>query len=442
MPTPRRIGRATIALAALVPPAVIAVAVATHARNVPWWDQWAQAPFMLAAIEGYVPGWMLWAAVNEHRIPVTLVVQGAVAWATRWDIRGDAWTNVAIAMGSLVFLAALARRSLGSGAPLVTVACSVLVFSPIAGASWTAGWITPAFLAAFFACVLAWLVAGTSGTWLQLGAMLLAACAGALSFGSGTVLVGLVPLAVLLMPATFARRRQHALAAMAVGLALGWVYLLGWAPRQPAFRVGRLAEYIEYALAFVGGGIGARPVATATAWGAGLVGAWAAASIWLWVRRRDLRPALVPWGVLALYAIGNGLITAVGRLDNGLNIAIRPRYTPTACLLTASVSAVAALLVADVRARSRAAGWIARVTLATLVLAVAWTFIPAARGGFDEMAKVARHLDSRAECLRWCMRAPDVCFTRICWDPMLARRMCLRLKVARAGPFRLDAPAR
>src|SRR5262245_8695138 len=226
----------------------IALAVATHARNVPWWDQWGFVPFMAEATQGRFPPRVLWAEVNEHRIPIANLLQGAIAWMTRWDIRGDAWTNVAIGIGSLAALAALAVRTLGRvEAACVTLASSALVFSPIAGTSWTAGWITPAFLAAFFAALLAWQVARSHGTWLELAAMLLTSAAGALSFGSGMILVLLLPVALVATPGPIERRLLHALVAVVVAAVLLYVYFLGWVPRPgfppPVFHADRPGEY-------------------------------------------------------------------------------------------------------------------------------------------------------------------------------------------------------
>src|SRR6185295_14444374 len=144
--------------------------------------------------------------------PIANFLQGTIAWVTRWDIRGDAWTNVAIGIASLAALGALAVRTLGrTEAAWIMLACSALVFSPIAGTSWTAGWITPAFLAAFFAALLAWELARSRGSWLDLVGMVLTATAGALSFGSGMILVVLLPLALLVTPGATERRVLHAL---------------------------------------------------------------------------------------------------------------------------------------------------------------------------------------------------------------------------------------
>jgi hypothetical protein len=433
--------RGALGIATLAAPAAIAAAVWAHARNVPWWDQWGLVPFMAEATQGRFPPNALWAEVNEHRIPVAMLLQGAIAWATRWDVRGDAWANVGVALGGLAALLALARRTLGrTEAAWVGLACSVLVFSPVAGVSWTAGWITPAFLAAALAALLAWLLARSRGTWLDLVVQVLVAGAGALSFGSGMLLVVLLPVAVLLRPGPLERRTLHALVAGGAGAALVWIYFRGWVPRPghppPVFHADRLDEYAQYALAYVGGAVGAAGLPAAQTWGGSVLVVLGAAGSWLWSRGPDLRAALVAWGLLALFGLGNGLVTAYGRLDNGAHTALLPRYAPTAGLFVASVAAVLAMLTGDLRRRSRAGAIAVILAIAVGVGLAGRPFAAASRRGFDQMASLARRLDAATPCLDSCAAATDRCLARICWDANVARRFCPLLERGRIGPFR------
>src|SRR5262245_42773560 len=104
--------RWAVAVAAAVPPLVVAGLVAAHARNVPWKDQWGLVPFMAAVSRGELRLDLLWSQVNEHRIPLTLLLQGALARATRWDVRWEAWVNVVAAGLTLAALVALIRRTI------------------------------------------------------------------------------------------------------------------------------------------------------------------------------------------------------------------------------------------------------------------------------------------------------------------------------------------
>jgi len=433
-------------LAIVVPPVVLGGLVARHARNLPWADQWGLVPFMAEATHGRFPPAYLWYQVNEHRIPTALLLQGAVAWCTRWDVRFDAWTNVVIAVGSVCALAALVRRTLRPMAPdavpWVAAVCAALVCSPAAGVSWTAAWITPAFLAALAAALLAALVAGGTGSWPRLAAMVLCAAGGALAFGSGMLLLVLLPAAVLAMPGPpLARRALQATAAAVCGGLLIHVYFIGWRPRPgmppPVFHANRWLDYGRYALAYLGAGIGVLEYDAAKQCGLVLAGVMAAATAWLALRRPDLRASLVPWWMLALFGLGNGLVTAYGRLDNGIGTSTLPRYIPTGAVFAASTAAVATLAVADVVRRTRALGGVLLAVGLLLVLVAAGRYRDGAREGIADMARTARSADRVAPCLTSCAAATDDCLRSLSVGGMhVTRQSCATLEGARIGPFR------
>jgi hypothetical protein len=202
------------------------------------------------------------------------------------------------------------------------------------------------------------------------------------------------------------------------------------------FHADRLGEYVLYALGYVGGAVGARSLPEARIWGAGMLATLLPAIVWLWSSRIDVRRALVPWGLLTLFGLGNAFVTSYGRLDNGAHTALLPRYAPTAGLFVASVVAVTAMLTSDVRTRSRAAGHVLLVAVALVVLVAGRTFTIASRAGFDQMAALAARLDAQAPCFASCATATDACLARICWDAKVARTMCPMLERARIGPFR------
>jgi hypothetical protein len=432
-------------LAIVVPPVALAVLVASYARNLPWADQWGLVPFMTQATQGRFPSAYLWYQVNEHRIPAALLLQGAVAWCTRWDVRFDAWTNVAIAVGSLCALAALARRTLRPTAPdavpWVAAACAALVCSPAGGISWTAAWITPAYLAALAATLVATLVAGANGSWTRVAAMMLCAGIGALAFGSGMLLLMLLPAAILAMPGPpLARRALQAALVALCGALLIYVYFIGWRPRPgmppPVFRADRWLDYVRYALAYLGVGIGVLEHHRAQTYGLALFDVLIAATVWLALQRPDLRAALVPWWMLALFALGNGFVTAYGRLGNGLGTSTLPRYIPTSTLFAASTVAVATLAIADVLRRSRALGSALLVAGLLLALFGAARYRDGARTGIADIARTAMWSDRALACLTSCAAATDECLQSLSVGMRVTRQTCETLEHARIGPFR------
>jgi hypothetical protein len=286
----------------------------------------------------------------------------------------------------------------------------------------------------------AWLVAGWRGTSARLLALLACATVGALAFGSGMMLLVLLPLASLAVPAPPARRAVNAVVAAAWAAMLLGLYFHDWHPRfgmpPPEYRPDRTLEYVRYALAYVGGATGTRDLLVAPAWGLGMVLALVAASAWLHAKRPDLRPAVLPWLVLAAYGLGNGFVTSYGRLVNGAHTALLPCYLPTASLFVVAVVAVLTLLIADLFGRSRP---LAALLLAGLVAALGVAGsqqLNAARVGIREMQEIAGRLDRARACLGSCATTQDACLASICFSAEVARRFCPLLERARIGPFR------
>jgi hypothetical protein len=426
--------------ASAVPPLVVAWLVAVHARNVPWKDQWGLVPFMAGISRGELDTAMLWSQVNEHRIPLTLVAQGALAWATRWDVRWEAWANVAAAGLTLLALAGLVRRTTrptSAGAAAASVlAASVLTFSLAGGINWTWGSLNATYFAALAAAVLAWQLAAWDGSPLRTLALVACATAGAFAFGAGVVLVVLLPVALLASPAVDLERRiTHAIAAAVWAAGVLAVYFAGWEPRsgdpRPVMH-WELADYARYVVVYVGGGLGTADVGVGLAAGLLLAAALVASSLWLWTRAPGLRPALVPWWLLAAYGVANGALTAFGRLDSGLFTALFVRYLPTASLFTLSALALTILAAATLRGRTRAA---AVAALGIAVVAATPSFYAASAQGAENMRRLAYQLEAGAVCLAYCGTASDQCLLNLCWSADVARAMCPVMAGARIGPF-------
>ena len=445
-PTRRSVIGVLPAVAAAVPPGIVALMIARDARNVPYKDHWGHVLFILEAAQGVFKPSSLWEQINEHRIPLARLLQGLLAWSTRWDVRYEAYADFVLALAAFVALTALVARTVRPTAPLaapwVVLAVSLLHFSLAQGYNWTWGAMMPAYLTTLAATTAAWGLARWNGGWAGAGWLIACAVAGALSFGAGLVLLGLVPVALLVTPpgALTRRRAAQATVAVAVGAALVTAYLIGWHARvgepPPVFHPDRLLDYALYLLAYLGGSVGTREVYAAARWGGGALALLVAASGWLWVRSPATRRALAPWWLLVLYTLGNGVLAAYGRLDNGLNTAIFARYLPTVSLFMMSVAAVAALAIADLFRAQRHSG---AVALAGVVLAVGLagpTYYRAAQQGILIMDALDHQLAEGARCMRPdCVKASDACLLKVCWAAWVARFGCVPLQQARLGPF-------
>ncbi len=439
----RRIASWVLFSAAAAPPLAIAFLVARYARNVPWKDQWGVVPFVVAVGHGDVRPGMLWAQVNEHRIPVALALQGMLAWWTRWDVRYEAWLDVVLAALTVLTLAGLVRRTIGRRAPvigaIVTLGCSIVTCSPTGGINWTWGAMLPAYLAALAATVLAWQLAAWTGRWPRTIALVACATAGALSFGAGVVLVVLLPLALVLMPSVpLGRRIAHAIATTAWAVALILVYFVGWRPRvgepQPVMHWDRLDDYVRYAVTYAGAGITTFDLDQGLVTGLVLCVVLALSSGWLW-RRPELRAAVVPWWLLAAYSAVNAAITAFGRLDNGLFTALFVRYLPTASFFLMATMALAALATSTLWHVSQRAGAAATSLLVFGLATATPTYVHTARKAIENMGVLALQLEAGAACLPACDTAADDCLLLMCWSAGVARQMCPLMAAAKIGPF-------
>ena len=189
---------AAVWAAALIPPILVAVAVARTAVNVPYWDQWQFAPLLLDAARGHLDLRELWAQHNEHRLIVPRLLMLALAFLTGWNVR---WELVACVLLNLITLGLLARTlvravrpSFPRLGPWLVVVASLLTFSPSQWENWTSGWQCQMFLHVLFVAWIALLLVDWHGTWPRLCAILGLAALALGSFAAGLSVVAMLPL--------------------------------------------------------------------------------------------------------------------------------------------------------------------------------------------------------------------------------------------------------
>jgi hypothetical protein len=425
------------------PLVLVATLVAQHARNVPWKDQWGMAGFISEAAQGIVrPVWLFW-QVNEHRMPVAFVLQGALAWWTRWDLRYEAYLNVALAGLTLLVLAALARRTIATrsatAAAWAVLACAVLTFEVAGGSNWTWGTMNANFLVGLASALLAWQLAGWTGRWRQTIALAATATLAAFTFGAGLVLLLAVPAALALPTERVPQRGRHALATAVWAVLVIGLYFTDWHPRighPPAVLYwDRLSDYGTYLLAYLGAVIGTRSLAETVPTAVALATLLIAGSGWVWWSVPTARAAVVPWLVLAGTAVTNAVVTAYGRMGDGIESAVLIRYLPTASWFAIGLVGVTAIALAELSARSPRTSAVLVALLALGIAGVSPTVYRTSRQGIGEMAALASRLDRGAPCLTDCSTAPDACLLLMCWDARVARAACQQLSVAGIGPF-------
>ena len=371
------------ALLALVPPLWTGWHVGSNAVDVPFWDAWQFVDTIALDHEEGVPLEQLWLSHNGHRILLPRLVMLGLARLSDWDVRWEQAASLGFALGCLGLLALCIRRSFRGLAPgwspwLVLVA-SVLTFSLSQWENWVWGWQVQILMAAFFGALLAWLAARSRGRRRDAALMLGAATGGALCFASGLALFGVVALALLLGPRPLERRERliQLAAVVAVSAAAAWLFV----PEEhvfenlPAAR-GAWRQPIDltiFVLAFLGSALTRASVEQAVLEGAFGVGALALVGGSLWLRAPALRKPLLPWLLLAAWAVGSALITGLGRVGYGYAQAIVPRYATFATPLWIALACVAGLGLAWTLRAPAAPGRIRRVALASATAAALGT---------------------------------------------------------------------
>lgn len=434
-------------LAACVPPALVARQVARYGVDVPVWDQWQFAGLVVDAAERRLDASAIWAQHNEHRLVVPRLVMLALAAASRWNVRWELAANVVLAGCTLLLLVLLLRDTVGRRQPALVpwlvLAASCMTFSPAQWENWLWGWQLQIFLAVFVATAIAFVLARWRGGWAGIALLVPLAWADALCFASGTAMLVLVPVAVLVHPSRrpWARRAAQAVVALALGLALLAVYLHGYVrPGHHPPPLEILAEprpYLEYVTAYLGAALGYDDVWAAIYWGSFAIVFLAVAGTWL-AATGDW-PILAPWAFLAANAIGSGAVTGIGRGRFGAVQALVSRYVTISAPVWICVAVVGALLLARAF-RRRDAGApraLAAVALASALVTLAaqgWARTWAA--GAQSM--VGQHRDQLAnrECLLGIERAPESCVAKLFAATTLVRDSARRLAAHRLGVFR------
>jgi hypothetical protein len=160
----------------------------------------------------------------------------------------------------------------------------------------------------------------------------------------------------------------------------------------------------------------------------------------LWSGAPEVRRALLPWLLLAAFAVASGFTTAMGRLSAGPGAALLSRYALPPSLLGASVLPCV-VLAASARPWPRWVRMSGGAVLLAVVLLAARTFAATWQHGVAAIQARQASLRIAGRCLHDLPHATDACLRLICTDdPALVRRTAPRLAELAVGPYR--APQR
>lgn len=336
-----------------------------YALDFPYADQWDFVPTLDRALNGQLAWRDLWAQHNEHRLIFPRLLMLALAVPSHWNIHWELAANVVLAVQLWMVLCLQARASgkmlyKESNEP-VYLLFALLVFSLSQWGNWFLGWQLQEFMnalaAAIALCALCWRRFPILG-------MVVAACFGIVatySFANGLLIW---PIGLFLLWLQRADRAPHLrdqyIAWCGVSVAVIAAYLAGYEapPHHTSLlrALGQPVQCVLYALAYLGQpvgqaadllsivleilGLGSGPGAGALSILMGILGLllWAVTLAQLHFSEVPSR-SLLPWVGLAAYALGTAALTALGRVDDGVEQALSSRYVTMANFLWFAIAA-------------------------------------------------------------------------------------------------------
>jgi hypothetical protein len=382
-----RAARAGLALAAFAPAVVCAWLVATHAVNVPVWDDWERGKLVAKWQDGDLDFGFLYSPHIDHRILVPRLVALANAALFGGDLRLEMGLAFAVVLGTALACRALLRRTLGPQAgPLfgATLLINLVLFTPLQWENllWAA---QPFFLLPMGAFVLALLVLG-SGLALRarFGLCLAIAVVVSHTFSHGLVIWPLVA-AVAVLRRDFGPPRAR-VAFLAAWLAAAAAVLvpyftvggfrstsdpthafgLSTGERVPGVALGEVVaeplRAVRFVFAMLGSLTARVPYVTparAALWAGAAIGALFLAPLALWLARWRDRVAWdrwLPWVLLGGVSLGMCALAGLGRTAmRGWAYALLPHYVSIALWVPLAAIALWALAV-QARRAGRAPG--------------------------------------------------------------------------------------
>lgn len=365
----------------LLPLAYLTACVVRYAVDVPLADQWALVPLVEKMYRGTLTLKDLLAQHNEHRPFFPKLWMLSLIRLTSWNLAYELAGNILLA--TVLFLMirrqlALTFRSAAVHQPTwLLPTLSMVIFSLHQSSNWLSGYPVAIFMNALPAVSGLFLLSRPNLQRSHGWAALFLGGVSTLSFSSG-LLYGSVGLLVLWVGTSGRPDRIPWLWAWGLlGAGLIFVYALTCHRPPHHFPLERGSEHplklIQYILNYLGAPLFPRnPVRAGWAGvaGTGLV-------TWLGWRLRAIEKfppgILLPYGALALYALGTACLTGIGRVGFGVAQALSSRDITFANLFWIAALVLLALTTAKKPAKS---GW-ALCCVAGLALLVAFNSIRA-----------------------------------------------------------------
>jgi hypothetical protein len=306
-----------------------------YAVNVPFWDEWDELSVVPKAYDGTLDFASIFGQQNEHRPITSRLASILIARTSQLNLVHEMYVGFVFEFLSLILIWRMLVSSLRERAPSLilplTIVSSLMLFWTVAWENWIWGIASFQYLGAVFLAVLAiWGLTTWRGRWegVAIGAAATALAIYTTGHGFALIPVGLFWLLASGISDRSIRWLQICLFGL-VGALCIILYLHNY--HSPGFyAIGasrvRPVKTLFYAITYLGSPFwttkwGVAPVLG----GLGLCGMIAGTA---YIRRfiPDWLAATGPWLLLASYTAINGIVTALGRIDFGVDQANQPRY--------------------------------------------------------------------------------------------------------------------
>ena len=302
-------------LFATVPMLVVANEIRTNSINLPFWDEWDQSvPLALRVAGGEAGLEDLFDQHNEHRTLTANIITAILTRFTNWDIRTSLYIGFVIVFVNLFLVIDLFRRVQRDGIAIFIVLSAFLLFSMRQKSNWLWAFQTQWFFLLFYLIASLWILKTLRVGWKAIS--LAALCAFLASFSLLSSIIFWPVLAIALWGRGYRQKRYFlfwGIASVLIVLFLFFEYDFN------PIGQGDVTEFIfsptvilKYFLIFLGNPFSANNTAHALSIGiSGLVLLFI--NVLIYIKGKGALEPITIWFAFALYSIGAGLLTAVGR---------------------------------------------------------------------------------------------------------------------------------
>jgi len=362
-----KLSQRVLRLAVIAPFVYLLMLISFLGQDVPFWDQWDFIPFLEQAIgEKNLTFELLWNQHAEHRIFFPKLIMYGLLRLTNWDIRYELFTN--LLLGSLIFgvLRRAAHRSFSGSRHLLFLdaALSIVVFSVAQCENWLWGWQIQIFLNTLAVSLgFYYLTSLQRASLLRLGLAILCGIVATGSFGNGILFwpIGFILLGISSGP----QHNLYRVLWLLVSLLIIVFYFRDYhfiEGRSPfSYLAAHPLDGFLYLLAYLGCPIAQFQEFVWLACSVGFVGIslFVFLVIQLYRHKLLLRNELLFWHALLFFALASDGLTAMGRVEFGIDQAIASRYVTIGNLFWIWLLAMGYYLIANRYLRfSRGLEWV------------------------------------------------------------------------------------